>query len=93
MDTNLNELLQTNESCKAILNGLGDQVLVINQDYVVVDVNEPMLHQTGYVRDRIVGRHCYQVNHHLDSPCWKHADHPCPAQEIWQTRRPAQAVH
>ncbi len=93
MGAELTELLRTNAYCKAILNGLGDQVLVINHDYVVVDVNEPMLRQTGYARDRVVGLYCYQVNHHLDSPCWKHAGHPCPAQEIWRTHRPAQAVH
>jgi PAS domain S-box-containing protein len=93
MDVELTKLLQKNGYCKAILNGLGDQVLVINHDYIVVDVNEPMLHQTGYTRDQVVGLHCYQVNHHLESPCWTHAGHPCPARDIWQTRRPAQAVH
>ena len=92
MGADLTELLQANDYCKAILNGLGDQVLVINRDYVVVDVNEPMLRQTGYGRDQVVGLYCYQVNHHLESPCWTHTDHPCSAQNIWQTRRPAQAV-
>jgi PAS domain S-box-containing protein len=87
------ETRATRDYYNTLLNSLHDQILVINRDYVITDVNEPLLRATGYTRQQVVGQHCYEIGHGLDVPCWQHADHPCPSVEVWQTGRASGATH
>jgi PAS domain S-box-containing protein len=87
------ETRATRDYYNTLLNSLHDQILVINRDYVITDVNEPLLRATGYTRQQVIGRHCYQIGHGLDVPCWQHPDHPCPIVEVWQTGRASGATH
>ena len=76
-----------------LLNGLHDQVIIFDQNYQVIEVNEPMLQQTGRQRQEVLGMYCYQVNHHLEVPCWLHKEHPCPARQMWETKEAQRATH
>ncbi|MCA9935196.1 MAG: PAS domain S-box protein [Anaerolineales bacterium] len=76
-----------------LLNSLHDQVMVFDRNYQVVEVNEPLLQQTGRRREEVLGMRCYQVNHNLDALCWLHETHPCPALRVWETKRPHRATH
>lgn len=85
----------TRDYYRTILDGLHDEILIIDQDYFITDVNGPFLRKTGYHREEVVGKHCYEISHHSAVPCWqmKPPEHPCPAVEVWQTSRSARAVH
>jgi PAS domain S-box-containing protein len=46
----------------------------------------------GLNRDEVVGKHCYEVSHHLQEPCTS-PDHTCPLKEAVATGKPASAMH
>ncbi len=87
------ETRATRDYYNSLLNSLHDSLLVIDRDYVITDVNEPLLRATGYTRQQVIGRHCYEIGHGLDVPCWQHSDHSCPIAEVWQTGRAGGATH
>lgn len=87
------ETRATRDYYNTLLNSLHDQILVIDHDYVITDVNEALLHATGYTRGQVIGRHCYEISHGLDFPCWQYAEHPCPVEEVWQMGRAGRATH
>ncbi|HIC89415.1 MAG TPA: GAF domain-containing protein, partial [Anaerolineae bacterium] len=87
-----NQMQASRDYFEAILRSLHDKVLVIDRDYRITDVNMAFLHQSGYTREEVVGRHCYEVTHQRREPC-NGARHSCPAREVWESGYPSRATH
>jgi two-component system, NtrC family, sensor kinase len=88
-------LRQTNKSkvfLETILNGIEDHMMVIDLDYRIIEVNRALLEMTGLPREEVVGKHCYEVSHHLEKPC-SMPDHPCPLKDAVATGKAASATH
>lgn len=65
-----------------VFNSARDAISVINVvDFSIVEVNDAFLKGYGLSRERVVGRACYEVTHHLTEPCTG-ADHVCPLQGV-----------
>jgi len=62
---------------ETIVNGIEDHLMVIDLDYRIIEVNRALLKMVGLKREDVVGKHCYEVSHHLENPCAS-PDHPCP---------------
>jgi PAS domain S-box-containing protein len=43
--------------------------MVIDLDYRIIEVNRALLEMVGLKREDVVGKHCYEVSHHLENPC------------------------
>lgn len=86
--------LQTTKTMyETMLNELiNEEVIVIGSDYRIIDANETLLRKTGLPREKIVGRHCYEVTHHLTAPCTGDY-HPCPLKETLSTGKASKATH
>ena len=69
-----------------------EDIMVIGADYKILEVNETLLKRLGLEREEVVGHHCFEVSHHLHSPC-EGRDHPCPLMESLKTGKPSQATH
>lgn len=67
-------------------------MMVIDLDYRIVEVNRALLEMVGLSRDQVVGKHCYEVSHHLEKPC-SIPDHPCPLKDTLATGKAASATH
>ena len=67
-------------------------MMVIDLDYKIIEVNRALLEMVGLKREEVVGRHCYEVSHHLKDPCTD-PDHPCPLKEAVATGKAASATH
>jgi two-component system NtrC family sensor kinase len=88
-------LKQTNKSkvfLETIVNGIEDHLMVIDLDYRIVEVNRALLNMVGLSRDEVVGKHCYEVSHHLEKPC-SIPDHPCPLKDTMATGKAASTTH
>ena len=88
-------LQQTNKSkvfLETIIHGIEDQMMVIDLDYRIVEVNRALLELVGLGRSAVVGKHCYEVSHHLNQPC-SIPDHPCPLKDAVATGKAASATH
>lgn len=86
---------QTNKSkafLETIVNGIEDHMMVIDLDYHIIDVNRALLEMVGLKKQDVVGKHCYEVSHHLKGPCTI-PDHPCPLKDAVATGKAASATH
>lgn len=86
---------QTNKSkafLETIVNGIEDHMMVIDPDYHIIDVNRALLEMVGLEKKDVVGKHCYEVSHHLKGPCTI-PDHPCPLKDAIATGKAASATH
>ncbi len=54
---------------ETIVDGIEDHMMVIDLDYRIVEVNRALLQMVGLSREEVVGKHCYEVSHHLEKPC------------------------
>jgi len=77
---------------ETILNGINDQMMVIDLDYRIVEVNRALLEMVGMRREDVVGKHCYEVSHHLQEPC-SSPDHPCPLKDAVANGKAASTTH
>ncbi len=96
----LEEALQSTEErtrkdkafLETIVNGIEDHMMVIDLDYQIIEVNRALLEMVGLRRHEVVGKHCYEVSHHLKIPC-NTPDHPCPLKETVASGKAASATH
>ena len=77
---------------ETIVNGIQDHMMVIDLNYRVIEVNRALLQMVGQRREEVVGKHCYEVSHHLKHPCTD-PDHPCPLKDAVATGKAASATH
>jgi PAS domain S-box-containing protein len=77
---------------ETIVNGIQDHMMVIDLKYRIIEVNRALLQMVGLRREDVVGKHCYEVSHHLKEPC-KDPDHPCPLEDAVATGKAASATH
>ena len=77
---------------ETIVNGIEDHMMVIDLDYRIIEVNRALLEMVGLRREEVVGKHCYEVSHHLQKPCAS-PDHPCPLKDAVVSGKAASTTH
>ncbi len=80
------------EYFRCMVNGMQDQVMVIDRDYRVRDVNSAFLRQMGYTRGEVIGRRCYEVVYQLCEPRAE-LEVVCPLHQVWEKGEPIRASH
>lgn len=88
----LNELRESNDFVSSILEGIGDGVVVIDRDLRIVNANKGYLDQVKQTRGEIVGRHCYEISHHIDRPCYL-AGEECSVKQAFETGSSRRIIH
>jgi PAS domain S-box-containing protein len=96
----LEEALQSSEErtrkdkvfLETIVNGIQDHMMVIDVNYRIIEANRALLKMVGLRREEVVGKHCYEVSHHLQQPCTD-PDHPCPLKDAAASGKAASATH
>ncbi len=80
-------------SCEQIINILPDPFVVIDRNYRIISANANYLSMYGYLSvDDVVGRFCYEVSHHVNTPCSQHGEH-CPLEQVFATGQTTQVMH
>jgi len=91
-ESNIVRLLETVRFLQAIIDGIKDQIMVVDRDYRIREVNELLTKRVGKPKHKLIGEHCYQVLHNLDTPCYI-PNHPCPVQETLKTGKTSEVLH
>jgi PAS domain S-box-containing protein len=87
------ELQETRAIYRAVMDQLiQEDVMVIAWDHRIIDINDKLLDRLGLRREKVIGRHCYEITHHQSSPC-SGEQHPCPLVQTLETSKPSQTVH
>jgi len=77
---------------QAVIDGLEDELLVIDRDYRLVQVNKAVLERHGKNRGQVIGRHCYDVSHGLPELCHP-PRHECPITHVWESGKTSHVTH
>jgi len=72
--------------------GIREPLFLLQQDYRILDANEPMLNLLGLPKEEVVGRTCHEISHRSLQPCNTKACH-CPMKETLKTGLSAHAIH
>jgi two-component system NtrC family sensor kinase len=75
-----------------LLAGIREPLFLLQQDYRILDANEPMLSLLGLPKEEVVGRTCHEVSHRSLQPCNSKGCH-CPMKETLKTGLSAHAIH
>lgn len=80
-------------SCQQLIDSFPEPFVIIDRDYNIVSANTRYARHYGVQQPReLAGRHCYEVSHHLDSPCSQHGEH-CPLEELFRSGETIQVMH
>ncbi len=80
-------------SCKQIIDILPDPFVVIDRDYRIMSANQRYMAHYGLSNiDDVIGKHCYEISHHVDSPCSQHGEHG-PLETVFETGEATQVMH
>jgi len=91
-ETDMLKLLETTRFLQAIIDGIKDQIMVVDRDYRIKEVNELLVKRLGKPKHEIVGEYCYRFLHNMDKPC-DMPNHPCPVQETLKTGNFCEVLH
>ncbi|MBI4690512.1 MAG: PAS domain-containing protein [Nitrospirae bacterium] len=71
---------------------MGNGVVVIDRDFRIVSANKGYCNQVKISCDEIIGKHCYEVSHHLSKPCYENAEE-CSVKEAFETGSSHRIIH
>ena len=86
------ELRRSHDFLNSIINGIHEKLMIVNRDGVILDVNKSVLERHELTKEKIVGRHCYEVMYGTDAPC-PHEERICPTRLVFDTGVPVRTEH
>jgi PAS domain S-box-containing protein len=85
---------RSEEFLSSVLEGIGEGVVVIDRDYRIISANKGYCSQVKMSCDDIIGKHCYEISHHIDEPCHEKENAcDCAVKKCFETGEPYRAVH
>ncbi|KJU83655.1 PAS/PAC sensor signal transduction histidine kinase [Candidatus Magnetobacterium bavaricum] len=88
----VDSLLRLKKIMEDITQGVSDSMSLMTDDFRILWANKATEDNTGYKIDELIGKHCYEVTHNVDSPCDSPL-HPCPLKEVMTTSKPTTMLH
>lgn len=87
------EVLKKHQLLVSVFDSTEDGVVVVDRDYRIISANRSYLKQQSVSSlDEIMGRHCYEVSHHLDKPCFL-AGEECSVKNAFESGTSHWVVH
>jgi diguanylate cyclase (GGDEF)-like protein/PAS domain S-box-containing protein len=74
-----------------VMDGVAESIILVDDDYLIRMANPAAVQFHG--RSDILGRPCYEVIHHRDSPCEHSPVEPCPLRAAREQRQPVRVSH
>lgn len=76
----------------AVFEGIGEQIIVMDQDFVVLDANSAFLKEAGLQREQVLGRKCHEVKEWAGKPC-RLENGSCPLELARKAGKKIEATH
>ena len=75
-----------------LINNIHEDIMVIDRNYRITDANNAFQVTSGYKREEVIGRHCYEISHGYITRCDKHGER-CMLLEVFKTGKPRNCRH
>ena len=80
----LKRIRSAEEFLHAVLEGIGEGVVVISSDLRIIRANERYQRMSGMSADDLKGEYCYKASHRYDMPCFEKGE-DCPVVRAFRT--------
>jgi len=88
------KLTESESFLAAVLDGMGEGVVVVGKDYRIITANKGYCDQVRLPCEAILGKHCYDISHHIDTPCFeKEGGCDCTVQKCFETGERHRSLH
>jgi PAS domain S-box-containing protein len=77
---------------KNILESVDEGFIIIDPDFKIVSANRAYCEQEQCRTEDIIGKHCYEVSHHMARPCFQSGEE-CAPSRTFKTGKPSVAIH
>ncbi len=84
-------LLKGEELIKNILEHVDEGFIIIDRDLRILSANMAYSKMVGMPLEEIIGRHCYEVAHHLSAPC--EMGHECSVRRVFENPNSCSSIH
>jgi len=88
----LEELQAKSRYLEALINGINEEIMVIDDRHRIQEVNQVFLDRYRKSRQEVLGRKCFEVVYGSASPCWEDRK-LCPLNRAKKTRRMVEVTH
>lgn len=88
----ITEYKRSEQMINNILESVDEGFIIIDPEYRIISANRAYCEQIKMPDCDIIGRHCYEVSHHSEKPCFM-ADEECIPKHTFKTGEPHRAIH
>jgi PAS domain S-box-containing protein len=92
IETMRKKLEEQESFLESVLEGIGEGVVVVDRDFKIIRANKGYCSQVKMGCDEIIGKHCYEVSHHRDKPCYENGEE-CSVKEAFETGSSHRIIH
>lgn len=86
-ERSLTKLQESENFLNSVLEGIGEGVVVMDHEFRILTANKGYLDSVNKKLGDVLGKHCYECSHGLDSPCYEHGE-VCSVKHVFETGRP-----
>lgn len=88
------QLMKSRSFLSSVLDGIGEGLVVIDRDLKILSANRRYCEQARMPCESILYRHCYEISHHIDKPCYEKEDGcECTVKHCFETGDHHRAIH
>jgi two-component system sensor kinase FixL len=88
----IRKLREENFFLGAVVDGIAEEIMVVDPDFIITDANRAFLERYGLTKDAILGRKCYDIKECAGAPCSLKAK-ACPLELAKQTGDTVEMTH
>ncbi len=85
LKTTLHEVERHKDYLEHVLNGIDDEIVVVDRHFQIVTANDAYLQRFAGSKSSVVGKACTMVSGDAAVPCVQNASKPCPASRTFET--------
>jgi len=85
-------LVESESFVKNILESVDEGIIVIDREYRIISSNKAYCRQNNTTCEEVLGRHCYEISHHIVAPCYETGEN-CATRNTFETGQPCEFMH
>ncbi|MFQ5543380.1 MAG: PAS domain-containing sensor histidine kinase, partial [Nitrospiria bacterium] len=89
----LNEVERHKDYLEHVINGIDDEIVVVDRDYKIVTANDAYLNKCGGSRENIIGRGCFTIVQDSEISCDQDLLRRCPAKTTFEEGSLQKTLH
>ncbi|HUK99922.1 MAG TPA: ATP-binding protein, partial [Nitrospirota bacterium] len=89
---NQDKLKQSEKFIHNILETVDEGFIVVDRDMKILSANRAYLTTVGMTIENVVGKHCYELTHHVNDSCYSVGE-DCSVRRTFETGKPQSSLH